>query len=319
VVVAAFLGQATAPAGEAGKDEVLVLVNGEPLTRSRLNRLVEPLMRTRPDPRQAERARRQALGFLVQEIVLAQHMRETGYRPAGKEIAAELDRKRKAYDALLRPGQRSFDEEIAARGGSADGLRKEPTVGMCFSCLVHSRVTDDDARKAFEEDRGVYDGSEVRARHVLVKTAPGAKPEEKEAARKRAEEIRARAAAGEDFGKLAGELSEDEGSRPKGGDVGFFPRKHRMQEPFARAAFALGKDEISQVVESVYGFHVIQATDVKPGKPFADLKEKVREALVRERAESIYKELASKAKLEPPAAPAATPPAAPGAPPRAGP
>jgi parvulin-like peptidyl-prolyl isomerase len=89
------------------------------------------------------------------------------------------------------------------------------------------------------------------------------------AAHDKAEDLRRRAADGEDFEKLAKENSDEPGAKESGGDLGWFGRG-RMVKPFEEAAFALKDNEISQVVESPFGFHVIQVLGRRTGKAEAN-------------------------------------------------
>ena len=101
----------------------------------------------------------------------------------------------------------------------------------------------------------------IRASHILVgwKGAAGpAQERTKEEAKKRIDDIIARLKKGEDFAKLAGDYGED-GTKARGGDLGLFEREG-MVKPFADAAFALKPGEISGVVESQFGYHVIKRT-----------------------------------------------------------
>ena len=85
------------------------------------------------------------------------------------------------------------------------------------------------------------------------------------AARAQARELRARVVEGEDFGELAREHSDDPGSAAQGGDLGWF-RRGRMVEEFEEAAFSLGEGQISDVVESQYGFHVVRVDRIRPAE-----------------------------------------------------
>jgi hypothetical protein len=296
-------GEGEGGAAREKSDEVLVLVNGEPLMRSRLNALMAPIMRMRPPEGQLRWYRRTALAFLVQEMLLDQHLRSVGYAPSSREVAREIERKKEVYDEGLRPGRKTFEEELRARGTSLEKMRTGPPPGIRFSCYLASIVEEDELRKAFDEDPALFSGREVHARHILVKVERGATEEDKETARKKAEEIRSRALAGGDFAELAKELSDDAGTRNKGGDLGFIDRTwRRYGEDFARAAMALGKNETSQVVESWQGLHVIQAGQVKEGKPFREVREGVLVQVAKERAGKLYEELLEKAEFEPPEA-----------------
>lgn len=121
---------------------------------------------------------------------------------------------------------------------------------------------------------------QVQAMHVLIDT----KERSDDEARKRADEVRVKALAGADFGKLAQEYSDDPGSKGNQGDLGFFGRG-RMLPQFEEAAFALKKTgEISPVVKTRFGYHVIRLVDRKPARMKSF--EEVRDALVRQLQDS---------------------------------
>ena len=102
---------------------------------------------------------------------------------------------------------------------------------------------------------------QVKARHILIKVTPDADPEKVGEARKRTEEILARAKKGEDFASLAEQYSEGPTAK-KGGDLGYFPRG-RMVKEFEDAAFSLKPGEMSAVVRTQFGFHIIKAEDIR--------------------------------------------------------
>jgi peptidyl-prolyl cis-trans isomerase D len=126
---------------------------------------------------------------------------------------------------------------------------------------------------------------EVRARHILRRVAEDADDATKKAARELLEGLRKRVLEGEDFAALAKEHSEDTGSKEAGGDLGFFG-KGRMVEPFEKAAFALKPGETSEVVETPYGFHVIQVQEVHEErvKPLEEVRDDIEEKLRTEKA-----------------------------------
>jgi peptidyl-prolyl cis-trans isomerase D len=155
-------------------------------------------------------------------------------------------------------------------------------------------------RAAYDERKAEFDQPEqVRARHVLIRVAPGEGAEAaaaEAAARAKAEKAAARVRGGEAFEKVAAELSEDPGSKDRGGDLGSFPRG-RMVPAFEEAAFSLAPGTVSDPVQSSYGFHVIRVDEKKPAKlvPFEEAQRAVaRDLLADEKAAAAATELADK-------------------------
>ena len=142
-------------------------------------------------------------------------------------------------------------------------------------------------------------GSEVRARHILLQVPSDAQPAQRDSARRLAEQIRARAAGGESFEALAQQYSQD-GSAQQGGDLGYFGRG-RMVPQFEQAAFALQPGQISQVVETPFGYHVIKVED-KRSRELGEEKEQFRAYLVANAQQEAFKKyvdsLTAAAKVE---------------------
>jgi hypothetical protein len=123
---------------------------------------------------------------------------------------------------------------------------------------VDTAFTDAQLKQLYEQT-GV--GSQVRARHILLKMAPDAPPNVRDSVTKLATSLRDQARSGSDFSELAKKYSQDT-SAPQGGDLGYFD-KTQMVAPFADAAFKLQPGQISDIVETPYGLHVIKVEDRK--------------------------------------------------------
>ena len=128
---------------------------------------------------------------------------------------------------------------------------------------------------------------EVHARHILVEAEAEAKA------------IAARIKAGEDFAKIAGEVSKDPGSKGEGGDLGWFT-KERMVAPFAEAAFKMKAGEVSEPVKTQFGWHVIRVDEkrTKPVPSFAEMKDQVDQYLTRKAQQDLILKLREGAKVE---------------------
>jgi peptidyl-prolyl cis-trans isomerase D len=150
-----------------------------------------------------------------------------------------------------------------------------------------AKPSEEQIRKIYDshlEDR-FSDAEEVRARHILVAVTPDADQATKDKARAEAEDLLKQARGGADFEALAKKHSKDPGSAVKGGDLGFFPRG-RMVPAFDAAAFALEPGQISDVVETQFGFHVIKLEEKKPAgpRPFEAVREQIEKELIAERS-----------------------------------
>jgi len=160
------------------------------------------------------------------------------------------------------------------------------------------------AQKLYDETtKAMPPEVEVNARHILVEDEAQAKA------------IAERLKKGEDFAKLAGELSKEPGSGKEGGSLGWFT-KDRMVPEFAEAAFKLEKGQVSDPVKSQFGWHVIKLEDkrTKPLPEFAAVKPQIDQYLERKAQQDIIVALREKAKIERLDKPAEAPAAKPAAP-----
>jgi peptidyl-prolyl cis-trans isomerase D len=207
----------------------------------------------------------------IQET-LAQRMRETvgaGVVVSPAEIwDAFVREKDKTEIKYVRFDDAFFKDQAAPSAADLDGYVK---------------AHEGELNAEYEQEKHRFTGLEkqVRARHILFKAAADADAAGKGAAKAKAEAARARALAGEDFAKLARSLSEDTGSAREGGDLGY-NAKGKMVAPFDDAQFALKPGEISAVVESRFGYHVIKVEGVREGDvPVDEAKRELAEKKVR--------------------------------------
>jgi peptidyl-prolyl cis-trans isomerase D len=156
------------------------------------------------------------------------------------------------------------------------------------------KVTDEAVKDYYDKFITEFQvSSEVHARHILIRIEAGTgdSAEAKESARKKAEEILEKVKAGEDFSELAKKYSQDTGSANRGGDLGYFERGV-MVKPFEEVAFSLTKGEVSALVETTYGFHIIKVEDIKEARtlPIEEVAEKIKKRLVDEKLRRVARE-----------------------------
>ena len=164
------------------------------------------------------------------------------------------------------------------------------------------KISDEEMKKYYEEHKADYYKDEVKASHILISTVDDNGKELSEAkkkeAKKKAEEVLKKAKSGEEFSELAKEYSDDPGSAAKGGDLGYFT-KGQMVQPFEEAAFSLKSGEISGLVESEYGYHIIKVYDkIDKQLTFDEVKDEIKKTLTEDKYMESIEAITKKAKVE---------------------
>ncbi len=186
----------------------------------------------------------------------------------------------KVTDAML---QAFYDKNVGAFT-IPDRAKAEFVVLAAPVIEQQVSITENDIKKYYEQNAARYKTDEQRrASHILVKASKDAPAGEKAAAKAKAEKLLAQLAKSPgDFAKLAKENSDDPGSAERGGDLDFFG-KGMMVKPFEDAAYALKEGEISGMVESDFGFHIIKVTAIKPAAtlPLSEVKNAIEDEIRR--------------------------------------
>jgi len=164
-------------------------------------------------------------------------------------------------------------------------------------------VSDKEVKSYYDSHLSLFkEPEQVRASHILIKVDPQADKSHKAKARKKIEEVQQRFKSGEDFAALAKEFSQCPSSA-KGGDLGYFKRGE-MVKPFEKVAFALKPGEVSDIVETRFGYHLIKVTDKKPETIIAyegvkeRLKRHLKEQKIRREIGIYVGKLKERAKVE---------------------
>ncbi len=197
-------------------------------------------------------------------------------------------------DAEALEAMRYAREEIEIAYLVFDGGKRPEGLGASEEA-VQALLADDTERiqEAYDKRKDEFDKPEqVRARHILIRKG---EDESEEEARARIDAARARVEAGEDFALVATELSEDPGSKERGGDLDFFGRG-RMVKEFEDVAFSLEPGVLSDVVESSFGYHVIQVEEKKAAELVTF--EQAREQIARDLALTDATEQAARTRAE---------------------
>jgi peptidyl-prolyl cis-trans isomerase C len=222
---------------------------------------------------------------LIEKELLYQESQKAGFKAEPGLVDNQLDDIKKRF-----PDGKAFEQALTDMGLSEADLRSRVEKEQAIQQWIEKNFLEKSTISE-EETKAYYDGhpemfvqpESVRARHILIKVDPKAADTEKATARKKIEEIQKKLKDGGDFEALAKELSEDP-SRERGGDLGYFT-KGRMVKPFEEAAFSLPVGQVSPIVETTFGYHLIEVLDRKPeGKTsYEDAKERIRQVLKNEK------------------------------------
>jgi peptidyl-prolyl cis-trans isomerase C len=255
---------------QTSPSDALAKVNGTPITRAEMDRATKILaaqnrMPQNMDPETKKQVESAALDQLISAELVYQAGLKLEIKDLDKQVADKAAQGKARfsstaeYEAALKTNSIT-DKEVL------DLIRKDVVIGNLLEKEIVSKisVSDADIKKFYEENQDKFKQPEsYHASHILIGVKPEANPEEKLKAREKAESLRKRILAGEDFATLAKAESTCPSSE-KGGDLGFFG-KDEMVPAFESATAALKPGEISGVVETQFGYHIIKLVEKKEG------------------------------------------------------
>jgi peptidyl-prolyl cis-trans isomerase C len=219
---------------------------------------------------------------VAQKLMIAEAAKQ-GIMPDTAKVKAELNKIKEER------GEEIYQQIIAANGVSEDELIQRVAESQTVKDLIDKRagVTEEDAKKFYDDNATQF--IEYRAAHILAKFADDASDEDKAAAKKKIESIKAQIEQGADFAALAKEHS-DCPSKEQGGDLGSF-RPGQMVKPFEDAMKELAEGQLSGPVETQFGYHLIKG-DASHKEDFAEVKEGILQNLQQEKGQEIFASLA---------------------------
>jgi parvulin-like peptidyl-prolyl isomerase len=241
-------------------------------------------------PEQSTLIERQILDSLIQFRLLLAKATESDLAKGKEQFLASLQQARTNRNQTEEEFNQWLSPQIKLLGVSREQWEKlnseQAAARLVLEREMSVKVTEDEAKKFYEDNPSKFEEPEmVHVSHILISTQDPATrsdlPDDKKTAkRKLAEDILKRARGGEDFGKLVKEYSEDPGSKDKGGEY-TFPRasadpQRAMVPEFETTAFAMNTNQISDIVTTSYGYHIIKLLEKLPAKkePFSGAETK---------------------------------------------
>jgi len=288
--------------------EVVARVNGEAINAAELENAIKGLEGRAGGPvpaDQRDRVYRGVLDDMIGYKLLVQEAKTRKIAVPDAEVEAQIAQIRSQF-----PNQQQFEQALAAQKTTLEAVRNDARSEMSVEKLVEGEIAAKVAVKPeavtdfYQKNQDKFQqGPRVRASHILITVPQGADAAAKQQAKTKAEGILKDLKAGKDFAAAAKENSQDPGSAVNGGDLGFF-EQGQMVPPFEQAAFALKPGEMSELVESQFGYHIIKVAE-KQGQrvvPLDEAKGQIEQYLGQQNrqaeTQAFVNALKAKAKIE---------------------
>lgn len=273
------------------REPALVVVNGQKITESDVNRLLAT-RQIREDKR--EEYRRRFLEELIDTRLLQQYLASRKTAASKQEVDEQINRIRET----ARQRGSDPDEALAAVGYTAESLREEVALPLAWKHYVDRVIPPDKLKSYFKEHREEFDGTKVRASRILIKVPPGDDAAFK-AAEAKLKSLRQRIQSGEISFEDAAREASAAPSAEEGGDVGEFPYSGKMFKQFSQEAFRLKTGEISQPFRTRYGVEMCLVTERTPGDlSLEDVRDEVLTRMSGDLLQQTREELRKNAKIE---------------------
>ncbi|WP_432409636.1 foldase protein PrsA [Wukongibacter sp. M2B1] len=219
----------------------------------------------------------EALESLISEKIVELEVKKENIEVTEEDIEKEMKKIIDYYGS-----EDAFNQVLENAGYTKDDLKKNIKSSIKIEKLLEPSltITEDEMKQYFNDNKASFAQQEqVKTSHILVDS------EEK------AQEVKNKLLAGEDFTKLAKEYSLDQNNKENGGDLGYVV-KGQMVPEFEDAAFTLEAGEISDPVKTQYGYHIIKVEEIKEAKEanYDENKEEIKEILIEQKMPTAYDE-----------------------------
>ena len=297
-------------AADSASKQDAATVNGKPIPMSLYNAQVDRFLKQfsmsgqKLDDKQTATFKKRVLDSLIAREVLKQEAEKRGIKADQTEINTQIEAIKKSttpqnFAASLK---RMDMTEAAFRDYLATEFAIKKLVDTDLA--AKTSVTPQEVKAFYDSNPALFKTPEmVRASHILVKVDKNATAKQKAAALAKIKAIRKRILKGEDFAKVAKEVSDDPGTKDKGGDLNFFP-KGQMVPEFDKVAYSLKPGQVSNIVTTQFGYHLIKVTGVKPAGTvsFDTIKGRIDQHLKAQKMQKALPDyiesLKSKAKIQ---------------------
>lgn len=284
---------------QAVVDRIVAIINQEPITLSEVERSATGIQNEIRAEDRLERQEkvlelhRKVLNQLVEEKLIDQEIKRSGIKVTSKEVEGTLEDIRRRNSLT----EEMLEKTLARDGITLDFFKKEIEKKVQrmklinHSLKVELKPTERDLKDFYAKNADRYRGIETyRTSHILFHVPKGASEEEIQKAKKNCQKVLEKIRRGEDFGETALLYSEDSSAKDRG-DLGYF-KKGELLPAFEKEALRLGVGEVSGIVRTEFGFHIIKLVERKGGEPlpFESVKEDVQKDYYEKEMEKAFRQ-----------------------------
>ncbi|MGD8371847.1 MAG: peptidylprolyl isomerase [Syntrophobacterales bacterium] len=296
LIIAIALASSSLQASAAEKqppDGAVATVNGTVISKSeydlQVGRVLEGLRRSGKVPNEMEQnqIRGEVLNNLIARELLYQETQKKGIKADEGAVDKQLKQLKGRFPTEVEY-QSAMSRMNLTEGEVRSKLARDIAIQQLIEDQIGPKVTvsEEEIKSYYDSNQDMFKVPEqVRASHILIKVESQADKSQKDEARKKIEMVQQKLKKGEDFGTLAKEYSQGPSSG-NNGDLGYF-RRGQMVKPFEDAAFALKPGELSEIVETRFGYHLIKVTDRKAATTlsYAEVKDRLGQYIKQGKAQ----------------------------------
>ncbi|MBE0417079.1 MAG: peptidylprolyl isomerase [Coriobacteriia bacterium] len=279
-------------------NDVAAIVNGEEISKAELDDQVDRLMEQSPQMFEGDEGesrlldfKRQLLDNMINNVLIRQAAAERGITVSDEEIEAQIDDLKGGF-----PSEDDFNTALSEANLTLDDLKQQLRDQLATQRLMEELVGDEEVTEEEIADYYSQNGSQfeeqaaVKASHILFD------PDDKATA----EQVLAEIKAGGDFAELAKTNSKDPGSAAQGGDLGWSDPARPFVTEFQTALDSLEVGEISDLIETEYGWHIIKVDEIREQrtKPIDEVRDQIEQTILQQRNIAAYQEFLAEVRAD---------------------
>lgn len=255
--------------------DIIATVNGKNITQEMLVIRLKNFTDTAPETLNA--IRQEIIDQLITDILLEEFIDKQGLIVTPEEIEREVVQIRNNISGSQKNAFQSLEQILVSIGSNIDEFKKSVKYSIALEKYFRNKFDDKTLKNYFKENKDIFDGGSVKVSHILIDTRNMKTQEEISHALEQIKNIKNEIDRGAAFDEIAKKYSNCP-SAQNGGNLGFIQRKSTFAKSFLDTAFSLKVDQVSEPVQTEYGYHLIKVTEKKEGTniQFEDVREKVR-------------------------------------------